>query len=136
MTLTEGDFYREACFLKIPCESFEMADKLKLEILKNQEYAEKYISMRKDDSCGTLYEGYEKYIQLKERLEKRLEECETNSNKISAKDDWVEYKFQMRLVPELKKLMESDKDVHEYEDCPDPYNCDIHIGIGGNNETN
>lgn len=23
------------------------------------------------------------------------------------------------------------KKVHEYKDCPDPYKCDIHIGIGG-----
>ncbi len=36
------------------------------------DYAEKYISMRKDDSCGTLYEGYEKYVQFKELLKKLL----------------------------------------------------------------
>jgi len=46
---------------------------------------------------------------LKELVEKRLKECETNSNGISMKDDWVEYKFQMRLVPELKKLLEESK---------------------------
>ena len=43
------------------------------------------------------------------RLKERLEECETNSNKISMKDDWVEYVYQMRLIPELKKLMEEKK---------------------------
>lgn len=43
------------------------------------------------------------------RLKKRLEECEINSNKISMKDDWVEYVYQMRLIPELKKLMEEKK---------------------------
>jgi len=43
------------------------------------------------------------------RLKKRIEECETNSNKISMKDDWVEYVYQMRLIPELKKLMEVKK---------------------------
>jgi len=48
-------------------------------------------------------------VKLKELVEKRLKECETNSNGISMKDDWVEYKFQMRLVPELKKLMEESK---------------------------
>jgi len=45
-------------------------------------------------------------MKLKELVEKRIKECETNSNGISMKDDWVEYKFQMRLAPELKKLME------------------------------
>ena len=44
-------------------------------------------------------------MRIKELVEKRLKECETNSNGISM-DDWVEYKFQMRLVPELKKLLE------------------------------
>ncbi len=48
-------------------------------------------------------------VKLKELVEKRFEECETNSNGISAKDDWGEYKFQMRLIPELKKLMEESK---------------------------
>ncbi len=48
-------------------------------------------------------------MKLKELVEKRFEECKTNSNGISMKDDWVEYKFQMRLVPELKKLMEDSK---------------------------
>jgi len=41
-----------------------------------------------------------------------------------------------KLGNELQKILESDKDVHKYEDCPDPYKCDIHIGIGGNNGTN
>ena len=27
-------------------------------------------------------------------------------------------------------IYEGDKDVHKYEDCPDPYKCDIHIGVG------
>ena len=29
------------------------------------------------------------------------------------------------------KCREETKDIHEYKDCPDPYKCDIHIGIGG-----
>ncbi len=44
-----------------------------------------------------------------ERMKKRLEECKTNSNGISMKDDWGEYKFQIRLVPELQKLIEGEK---------------------------
>jgi len=44
-------------------------------------------------------------IRIEEHLKKRLKECETNSNGISMKDDWVEYKFQIRLVPELQKIL-------------------------------
>ncbi len=54
-------------------------------------------------------DGFVSSIKLKELVEKRLKECETNSNGISMKDEWVEYKFQMRLVPELKKLLEESK---------------------------
>jgi len=43
-----------------------------LQIMKKD--AERYISMRMDDSCGTLYEGYEKYIRIKERLKKEMVE--------------------------------------------------------------
>ncbi len=47
-------------------------------------------------------------VKLKQLVEKRLEECKTNSNGISM-NDWVEYKFQMRLVPELQKILEESK---------------------------
>ena len=47
--------------------------------------------------------------KIVERLEKRKVECETNSNKISMKDNWVEYKFQIRLAPELQKILEGKK---------------------------
>jgi len=50
-----------------------------------------------------------KYKLIVERLKQRIEECETNSNGISAKDDWTEYKFQIALIPELKKLLEGEK---------------------------
>ena len=41
-------------------------------IIEYKEDADKYVSMRMDDSCGTLYEGYEKYVQFKEQLKKLL----------------------------------------------------------------
>jgi len=50
-----------------------------------------------------------KYKLIVERLKKRIEECKTNSNGISASDDWVEYKFQIALVPELQKILEGKK---------------------------
>ena len=30
-----------------------------------------------------------------------------------------------------KKCYEMVLGIHEYKDCPDPYKCNIHIGIGG-----
>jgi len=57
-------------------------------------------------ACGNFSDGSaHDCCRVNDKLKKRLEECETNSNRISMKDDWVEYKFQMRLVPELKKLL-------------------------------
>ncbi len=44
-------------------------------------------------------------IRMEVHLKKRLEECKTNSNGISAKDDWVQYKFQIALIPELQKIL-------------------------------
>ncbi len=44
-----------------------------------------------------------------EHLKKRIEECETNSLKISMKDNWVEYKNQITLLPELQKILGEEK---------------------------
>ncbi len=74
------------------------------QVLKDQEKAKKWNEFKGKETASENY-----YRLIVERMEKRLEECKTNSNKISAKDDWVEYKFQMRLIPELKKLMEEKK---------------------------
>jgi len=56
-----------------------------------------------------LYEEWSKQKEIVDRLKKRIEECKTNSNGISAKDNWTEYKFQIALIPELKKLLGEEK---------------------------
>ena len=48
-------------------------------------------------------------LELKGRIEKRLLECRTNSNKLSLKTQWNECKFQQRLIIELEKLLDVKK---------------------------
>lgn len=43
--------------------------------------------------------------EIVESLKKRIKECETNSLKISMKTQWKEYANQIRLLPELKKIL-------------------------------
>ncbi len=72
------------------------------EILKNQEDAKKW-NEHKDTRI--IFQNR----VIIERLKKRIEECKTNSLKISMKDNWAEYKNQITLLPELQKIIEGEK---------------------------
>ena len=75
------------------------------ECLDNQEKAKEW------DKATTL-DSYEEFLiqkEIVERLKKRTEECETNSLKISMKDNWAEYKNQITLLPELQKILGEEK---------------------------
>ena len=45
------------------------------------------------------------YKKVIDEIKRRYEECKTNSNMISAKDNWKEYTYQIKLEKELKSIL-------------------------------
>lgn len=55
--------------------------------------------------CESLKSQINHAISVEQRLRDRELECRTNSNGISAKDNWVEYSYQIKLQKELEKIL-------------------------------
>ncbi len=49
--------------------------------------------------------------KIVKRMKKRIEECKTNSNKLSIKTQWSEYVLQERVGKELQKTLEGKNEI-------------------------
>ncbi len=48
-------------------------------------------------------------LKIEEDIKKRIEECKTNSNKLSIKTQWKEYVLQEQVGKELQEIIENKK---------------------------